>query len=180
MKAVTIGLALMAAQGEADNIFNLISERLVYMEEVAIYKQQHNMPIEDLPQEIKILKVAHEFAEAEGLYPNDVVSFFSAQIRAAKAIQYRFRGDMMNQVYPMYSMDLHSEIRPELMHNGMKFNAALAKFLKDGNTFGTEQFAGFTNIIQSTYLSIYDKAAIFNTLSKIRLDENKGMPNESK
>ncbi|WP_234912755.1 gamma subclass chorismate mutase AroQ, partial [Vibrio anguillarum] len=73
----------------SQDLFTAINLRLSYMEDVALYKAYNNEPIEDTKREAIVINNASISAEKEGLNKESVVDFFSAQISAAKAIQYR-------------------------------------------------------------------------------------------
>ncbi|MGT2621266.1 chorismate mutase [Photobacterium damselae] len=56
----------------SNKIFNKINERMSLMPDVAIYKANNNLPIEDLEREALILKVSTSISEKRGL---DVKSY---------------------------------------------------------------------------------------------------------
>ena len=96
------------------SLFQAISERLSYMEDVGAYKAQNKIPIEDVEREKIVLSKAKELAAAHGLDHNSMERFFIAQISAAKAIQYRYRAEILTREIPTKPIDLQSDIRPEL------------------------------------------------------------------
>ena len=78
-------------------IFSTINERLSYMEDVALFKAQNHLPIEDIQRESVVINKAKVSASEQGLDPEIVKDFFQAQISVAKAIQYRYRADLLSQ-----------------------------------------------------------------------------------
>lgn len=86
----------LAMPTQSADVASLINQRLSHMKDVAGYKAQHHLAIEDLPQEAKVL--ANSVAEAEklGLDGESVKPFIQAQMDAAKAIQYRYRADWLS------------------------------------------------------------------------------------
>ena len=92
-------LTLTAFQASAavksSDIFKTINERLSYMEDVALYKAQKGIKIEDLARELVVVETASLSAQKAGLDIESVSEFFQAQISAAKAIQYRYRADLL-------------------------------------------------------------------------------------
>lgn len=82
---------------KTEALFSAISARLSYMEDVVIFKINNKQPIEDVEREEFVLKSASESAEKLGLDKRSITGFYAAQISAAKAIQYRYRADLLHQ-----------------------------------------------------------------------------------
>lgn len=76
-------------------IGGLVNQRLSFMKDVAGYKAQQHLPIEDVTQEVKVLAVSEAAAERLGLVSTSVRPLIVAQMDAAKAIQYRYRADWL-------------------------------------------------------------------------------------
>ncbi|MDU6286985.1 MAG: chorismate mutase, partial [Acinetobacter sp.] len=74
----------------------LVNERLSYMKDVAGYKAEQHLPIEDLTQEKKVLDQSLSEAESFGLNSETVKPFIVTQMNVAKAIQYRYRADWLS------------------------------------------------------------------------------------
>lgn len=55
------------AQQPATEVFLLINERLGIMEDVALYKAENNLPVEDLARELIVVENAILAAESAGL-----------------------------------------------------------------------------------------------------------------
>jgi chorismate mutase len=86
----------MAMPTQNDEVASLINQRLFYMKDVAGYKANNHLAIEDLPQEAKVLANSVVQAEKLGLDGESVKPFIQAQMDAAKAIQYRYRADWLS------------------------------------------------------------------------------------
>ena len=117
---------LLPAFVQADNeLYRLITERLLLMKPVAAYKWVHHLPIEDLARE----KIVIDSAISEGLvYSIDVdasESFFAAQIEAAKGIQSCWFMRWQFGDAPDTADDLANIIRPKLISLGRRITAHL-------------------------------------------------------
>lgn len=66
----------------------LLTERLVIMEQVAAFKWNEGLPIENKDREAKILEETIARADAEGLEPELATRVMTAQIEAAKIVQH--------------------------------------------------------------------------------------------
>lgn len=157
------------AASTATELFLTINLRLSYMEEVALYKANNNKPIEDVVREAIVIEKASLSAEKEGLDKQSVINFFKSQISAAKAIQYRYRADLLNEVTVSTPKDLNTVIRPELIKLGKKINAELAQYLQEGGTFSKKDLVPFKTVLNLRYLTDADKEALFNGLTQIQL-----------
>ena len=168
-------LTLTAFQASAavksSDIFKTINERLSYMEDVALYKAQKSIKIEDLARELVVLDKASLSAQKEGLDIESVSGFFQAQISAAKAIQYRYRADLLSAPSDKTPVDLKEVIRPKLIHLGAKLNKELADFLNHGGAFKPSEIKEFSQTLTSPFLSENDKKMLFNALTKIQVQK---------
>ena len=152
-------------------LFSTINLRLSYMEDVALYKNNNSTPIEDRKSEAIVIKNASLSAEKEGLNKESVIEFFSAQISVAKAIQYRYRADLLSKPTDKEPRDLETIIRPNLIKLGKDINTELARYLREGGVFSKVEFKIFENTLDSRYLTRSDKEMLFNALTKIRLQQ---------
>uniref|UniRef100_UPI003F69F509 chorismate mutase n=1 Tax=Aequoribacter sp. TaxID=2847771 RepID=UPI003F69F509 len=78
-------LTSFANNDSEQTLYQLMSERLALMPEVAKYKWHHNLPIEDLAREAIVLE--RTVSRTTVLDPIHTRTFFGLQITAAKAIQ---------------------------------------------------------------------------------------------
>lgn len=139
------------------------------MEDVALYKALHYKAIEDVEREVKVIKSASQAAEKAGLKSNSVEAFFKAQIAVAKAIQYRYRADLLSQPTMREPLDLQSIVRPKLIALGAKTNQLLARHLTQHGAFSDADFTLFSQSISVKYVSDADKRMLFNALKHIEL-----------
>ncbi|ELJ8717819.1 chorismate mutase [Vibrio cholerae] len=153
----------------SQDLFTAINLRLSYMEDVALYKAYNNEPIEDTKREAIVINNASISAEKEGLNKESVVDFFSAQISAAKAIQYRYRADLLTTSTDKKPKDLETVIRPELIKLGKDINTKIAQYLREGGSFTKDELEVFKATLKSRYLKESDKELLFDSLTKIRL-----------
>lgn len=157
------------AQPEPDSVFEKINARLNLMVEIGLYKAIHHMPVEDIARGEEVIRKATESARSYGIKGSTVVGFFTAQIAAGKAIQYRYRADLLTQPSERIPRDLIHEIRPELIRLGEEINEAIASYLKAGGAFQDQHRARFDQFIQQQYLTPSDKQNLFTSLQLIRL-----------
>ncbi|WP_299494648.1 chorismate mutase [uncultured Shewanella sp.] len=156
-----------AAMANVDNIFQTINERLMYMEDVALYKAQHHLPIEDIAREKKVLASATHAASQLGLPANKVEVFFKAQIAVAKAIQYRYRAQWLAMPTLATPKDLQTQVRPALIQLGKQLNTELSAYVKQGGHFVPKQYQYFSDAIKVKYVTEADKKLLFNALMQV-------------
>lgn len=149
-------------------LFSTLNQRLSYMEDVALFKANNNKPIEDIEREKVVIDKASQSAEKVGLNKQSVIGFFHAQISAAKAIQYRYRADLLSQSTNKTPRDLQTVIRPALIKLGKEINTELALYLKEGGQLSDQDWPSFEKTLNSRYLSDADKKMLFKTLSQIQ------------
>ena len=102
----------------SQDLFSAINERLSYMEDVALFKAQQHLPIENIERENVVLDKAKMSAFKQGLDPDSIEGFFEAQISVAKAIQFRYRADLLFEPSVEKSKNLQNEVRPLLLELG--------------------------------------------------------------
>lgn len=159
-----------AAQADqsAEDLFLTINKRLSYMEDVALFKALKHLPIEDIAREIIVIDKAKESASKQGLDPETIEDFFSAQISAAKAIQFRYRADLLTTPTNRVPRDLQNVVRPALITLGNEILVKLIGYLEKHKEFTDEQFPLFNKAVNSPYLNVEDKKFLFAALQKIR------------
>ncbi|WP_298776241.1 chorismate mutase [uncultured Shewanella sp.] len=155
------------ANVDVESIFNTMNERLTYMKDVALYKAQHHLAIEDVAREKKVLASATQAASQLGLPANKVDDFFKAQIAVAKAIQYRYRAQWLASPVSGTPKDLNTQVRPALIKLGKQLNIELAAYVKQGGQFVTKQYQSFSDTINVKYVTDADKKLLFNALMQI-------------
>ena len=161
------------AQATTSPLFSSINQRLSHMPQVALYKAQHKLPIEDISREKRVLAQALLAAEKAGLESQSVSAFFEAQIAAAKAIQYRYRAELLSRTMPPNGKDLTTQIRPALIRLGTQIIKQLTRRLQKGQPISQQDWPAFEQAVQSPYLIEADKRALFSSLLKIRLKQKR-------
>ncbi|MEM7191391.1 MAG: gamma subclass chorismate mutase AroQ [Pseudomonadota bacterium] len=107
------------AKGTSDDIKmlrRLLIERLALMEDVAAYKWNAGLPIDDPAREANVHRAAEARARAAGLAPARARAFIAAQMEAAKIIQrYHFDEWRANGVEKIEGVpDLATDLRPRI------------------------------------------------------------------
>lgn len=162
-------LSFAGSESEAEHIFSLINARLGYMEQVALYKHQSHIQVEDLAREKFILDKSLLSATEQGLDSESISSFFQSQMDAAKAIQYRYRAEWLaTPPTGTETVDLKNDIRPKLISIGKEIVASISSYLKLGQSFSSSQQAAFMDALKVNNLSTTDKANIFRGLLQVR------------
>ncbi|WP_284191103.1 gamma subclass chorismate mutase AroQ [Vibrio zhanjiangensis] len=159
------------AQGNSESVFEKINQRMNYMQDVALYKINHHLAIEDLEREAVVIEKSKAASEKYGLDGTSTTELTVSLISAAKAIQYRYRADMLTQIadVPQTPRDLKTEIRPALIKLGNELNASISDYLNTGEVFTDEQYQAFSSTITNPYLKDNDKKLIFSALQNIQL-----------
>jgi cyclohexadienyl dehydratase len=123
---------LLTLNAAADDLSQLVEQRLGYMKDVAAYKWQHQLAIENIEREVVVLNAAQNQGLRFGLTKNSSRHFFSVQISAAKEIQRYWFAQWQShpERAPENAASLEHEVRPALLSLGEAITAALAA----GNT----------------------------------------------
>ncbi|KFI10887.1 gamma subclass chorismate mutase AroQ [Vibrio coralliilyticus] len=150
------------------DIFSTIDHRLSYMEDVALHKANNGIAVEDKKRDAVVIESASVAAEKEGLDKQSVEAFFAAQISAAKAIQFRYRADLLTAQETRTPRDLKTVIRPELIKLGQEITSGIAEYLDEGGEFKQSDWPTFQAAINERYLTDADKKALFAALVLIK------------
>jgi len=165
-------VALLSLPVRADTqvaeLFRVLNMRLGYMEDVAVYKQQHALPVEDLAREAVILEKARQVAAEHGLEPASVTRFFQAQMDVAKAIQYRRRADLLSLPSDRTPRDLKTQVRPELIRLGNRIVVILSRYLAEKGSLHHDSIVAFDRAITSRYVYPADKSMLFYALLEVK------------
>ncbi len=165
-------LSTCARGAESESVlalFRAIDERLGYMEEVGLYKAKNQIPIEDLERERIVLLDAKNLAASQGLDPESMETFFIAQINAAKAIQYRYRADLLSQEMPTRTVDLQTDIRPALDQLGSDIIRLFAVLLSNDHLLNERDRDLFLATVQRNLLTDADKQALYGAMLEVEL-----------
>jgi chorismate mutase len=167
--AFILSSAVQSAEPElSDSLFQTIDERLGYMEDVALFKAQNRIPVEDIAREKVVLFDAKELASSHRLNPDSMEHFFIAQISAAKAIQYRYSAELLALEMPTRSIDLQSEIRPALDRLGGEIVSLFSALLESRATIVEKDREQFMNTLQSRLLDDSEREALFDAMLEVR------------
>lgn len=145
-----------------------VSHRLSYMKDVAGYKAQNHLPIEDLAQEAKVLESAKSEAEKLGLDPGTVGPFIVAQINAAKAVEYRYLADWLAQPEAGWQPRSLDRVRQDIAQLSKDILQQVAQDLKSG-PFTPSERPNFFKAVHEHNLKEADKQQLFSALLAIRL-----------
>jgi len=105
----------LAAVPAESTVGELLAERLALMRDVAAYKWHHDLPIEDLEREQRVLDNAVLSGLQYRLHADTTRQFFSLQITAAKAIQQHWHTRWQRGENAPDSPDLNHAVRPQLL-----------------------------------------------------------------
>ncbi|MDC1287598.1 chorismate mutase [Gammaproteobacteria bacterium] len=153
----------------SSELFKAINDRLGYMEDVALFKAQNHLAIENIEREKVVIDKAKISAHEKGLDPDSVEEFFKAQISVAKAIQFRYRADLLSQPSFREPKDLKREIRPQLLSLGDQIIQQMARYIEAYGSFKPTGFADFDAAINVAYVTTPDKQLLFEALQKVKL-----------
>jgi len=156
------------AETLSNELFVTINQRLSYMEDVALYKAKNNRAIEDVEREKIVIDKAKLSAQEKGLDPTSVEAFFKAQISVAKAIQFRYRADLLSQPSSQEPKDLKTEVRPHLLRLGDQIVQQMMMNVKTNGSFNDTQFSEFDAAIKVGYVTLLDKQLLFKALQKVK------------
>jgi chorismate mutase len=103
-------------EGPLDNLLELVVQRLIIAQDVAVVKYVSHRPIEDPVREREILQTMAGALSASGHYRQAGLQFFTDQIEASKVIQrgLHHRWHAHPEEVPPACRSLATEIRPEL------------------------------------------------------------------
>ena len=152
-------------------LFGLINQRLSYMEDVALYKGQHNIPIEDKEREAIVIANAAQSATLRGVEVKSAERFFTEQISAAKFVQQQvLRAYSKEEVELADPMDLDTQIRPALTTLGDAILLKISDYLTRYGPITVEYQNLFYQQINNKYLQQDQKHSLFHALSQLRED----------
>jgi chorismate mutase len=143
------------------------AKRLFIAKRVALAKWDSGAPVEDASREEQVIVTATNAAEARGLDPSSVRSFFRAQIEANKLIQYSLLADWrrVGKAPGHASVDLAKTIRPELD----QLQTELIAELVDTSSIRSSASCR-TDMAKAVGEYVSEHKAIFGNLQAIALD----------
>ena len=157
----------------AQNLFSLIDQRLSFMEDVAVYKAQRNIAIEDRRQEALVLEKAVEAAARSGVDGTAAERFFRTQIDAAKSIQKKVLERFSTEdILAAGPRDLNEEIRPELISLGESILRSASDHLVRFGPIAEADYPFFQQGLSNVYLDQSQARELFDALRTLRPSEN--------
>lgn len=148
----------------------LVNERLAYMKDVAGYKAEQHLPIEDLTQEKKVLDQSLSEAESLGLNSETVKPFIVTQMNIAKAIQYRYRADWLSSPESNWKPQDLAEVRLKIGSLNTELLKNIADELKRNHNKAPHG-CSYMWSVQHPQLKEADKKALCVALNKIKLKD---------
>ncbi|MEW5971491.1 MAG: chorismate mutase [Pseudomonadota bacterium] len=161
-------ISSLAQAYQYDQTARLVNERLSYMKDVAGYKAEQHLPIEDLTQENKVLDQSLSEAESFGLNSETVEPFIVTQMKVAKAIQYRYRADWLSSPESNWKPQDLAEVRLKISTLNTELLKNIADELKKNNNKAPHG-CSYMRSVQHPQLKDADKKALCMTLNKIQL-----------
>ncbi|MFA2962773.1 chorismate mutase [Acinetobacter pittii] len=163
-------ISSLAQAYQYDQTARLVNERLAYMKDVAGYKAEQHLPIEDLTQEKKVLDQSLSEAESFGLNSETLKPFIVTQMNVAKAIQYRYRADWLSSPESNWKPQDLAEVRLKISSLNTELLKNIAVELKRNNNKAPHG-CSYMWPVQHPQLKEADKKALCMTLNKIKLRE---------
>ncbi len=152
---------------QAADLYQLIGQRLEWMDEVAAHKWLHELPIEDPAREARVVHSAVQDALRFGVVPATSERFLRVQIAAAKEIQAYWFERWRTSGGPATAPDLVTEVRPELLRLGTQTIAALQRHADP------HYWNAFTQAVAVAGLSEQSVAALYRVVGEIQLFEHR-------
>ena len=167
LAGLTFSTTALATSIQHEDVASLINQRLSCMKDVAGYKANNHLAIEDLAQEAKVLSGTVLEAEKLGLDGESVKFFIQAQIDAAKAIQYRYRAGWLSVPEKSWQPEPLGQVREKISVLSTAILTGVSVKLSTGAQF-TDKTA-FMKRLNHTYLKDSDKELLWHSLQQITL-----------
>ncbi|MFV7444578.1 chorismate mutase [Acinetobacter pittii] len=161
-------ISSLAQAYQYDQTARLVNERLAYMKDVAGYKAEQHLPIEDLTQEKKVLDQSLSEADSFGLNSETVKPFIVTQMNVAKAIQYRYRADWLSSPESNWKPQDLAEVRLKISSLNTELLKNIAYELKKNHNKAPHG-CSYMWPVQHPQLKDTDKKALCVALNKIKL-----------
>ena len=165
--AVPLVATTQLSASQPATAYQLIDQRLEWMEEVAAYKWLHELPIEDPAREARVVNSAVRDALRFGVVPATAERFLRAQITAAKEVQAYWFERWRTAGGPTSAADLVSELRPELLRLGTEIIAALK------HSADSHDWDAFTSAVTVDGLSEQSAVELYRAVGQIRHFEHR-------
>jgi chorismate mutase len=149
------------------SLIHEINRRLSAMRDVAAYKAEYNLSVEDLDRERKVLFLSQTDAENAGLDPQSVMPYMQAQMNVAKAIQYRYMAEWLSLPRELANHKSLDEVRGIISVLDKNIINTISNKLATGG-FTDEDKSQISLHLQASHLTDADKRIIINSLHLIR------------
>ncbi|TPG64910.1 chorismate mutase [Ewingella americana] len=149
------------------SLSSAMNQRLLVMKDVAGYKAEHHLPVEDLVREQKVMSLAREEATAAGLEPQSVVPFIQAQMDVAKAIQYRYLADWLSRPEKDWRARDLDEVRKIISDQDNVILHSISQRLLVGGLSEADKSA-MVSELTAPQLSNADKHRLVDTMAAIK------------
>ncbi|MCP3850047.1 MAG: chorismate mutase, partial [Gammaproteobacteria bacterium] len=97
-----------------------------------------------------------------------IEDFFEAQIAVAKAIQFRYRADLLSEPSDEKPKDLQKEVRPALLDLGDQIIEQIMMYIRTHGSIEPTLFSEFDATINIKYVTTSDKKLLFKALRKVK------------
>lgn len=148
-----------------------VRTRRSYMKDVAAYKWENNLPIEDKARESVVIQASQNTAAHNGLDSLTTREFFELQIRLAKKVQvYWFCKWGESKEALSGFQDLQKVVRPELIRLGDEIikNVRIAGLAEYPNSIVKSKKEIFIELIPTEGLSLREKEELFEAILNIK------------
>lgn len=150
-----------------ESLSSALNQRMLIMKQVAGYKAQRHLPVEDVIREQKVLADMQNNARQAGLDPHSVAPFVHALISAGKAIQYRYLADWQATPDQHTAASDLSDTRQQILQLDSQMMTAISQRLMAGG-FSDTDMTWLAAQITAPGLSDADKNNLLVSLSLIR------------
>jgi len=117
----------------SDRLLEVMRQRLLVMNDVAAWKWNHRVEVNDPERERQVLDALRARAKEKGLAPEAAVRFFAAQLDAARLLQQeRIAAWQKDNTLALARGDLQKELRPRIDRLNDEMLDLLAQTLGNG------------------------------------------------
>ncbi len=180
MGYMTIFSAFSSHSDSFNELSVLINDRLSYMKDIAAFKAEKHLATEDPEQEKFVFEQASGRAKTVGLDETSVRFFISAQINAAKAIQYRYRADWLSAPEIAWQPRNLAILRPQIARLNDEILTKLHALLICGVVIDDRLYSQFRTIVDPPHLTDQDKKQLFMALEAVKLSASDPLPDRQK
>lgn len=162
---ICFSVSATTAMASETDVAGLINQRLGWMKDVAGYKANNHLAIEDLQQEANVMNASIAEANKAGLDGESARLFIKAQMDAAKAIQYRYRADWLSVTEHGWQPQPLDKVRKRLNELNTAILNTISSNLQQGQM---PDRTSFMNAVKQHNLTENDKQRLWLALSEIK------------